>query len=81
MYKNKDIETILIMGWDMANYIIIALLLYIILKDVLTFPRHEIEKPKVDLVKEQEIKERTEEFNRMMNYSLEDAIRSKRGGN
>ena len=64
----------------MANYIIIALLLYIILKDVWTFPRHEIEKPKVDLAKQQEIKERAEEFNRMMNYSIEDAIKSKRGG-
>ena len=61
----------------MANYIIIALLLYIILKDLGLF-RREPKKEKIDYGKEQEIKERKEEFNNIMNYSIETAIESKR---
>lgn len=63
----------------MANYIIIILLLYIILKDLIPLLPKRKEEKQVDEVKEHRIKERQRELENIMNYSVDKAIDSKRG--
>lgn len=60
---------------NVANLIIIILLLCLIFKDT-RLPKNEPEKK--DLKKEQDIKERQKEFDNIMSYSIDTAIDSKR---
>lgn len=66
----------------MANYIIIALLIFIIAKEITRdalLLRKKPEEKKIDKAKEQEMEERLREFNNLINYSIDKAIESKRG--
>ena len=63
----------------MANYIIIILLLYIILKDFKPLLFEKKQEKVVDEVKEHRIKQRQREFENILNYSIDTAIESKRG--
>lgn len=66
----------------MIDYLIILLLLILIFKDFITIKVEKVE-PKKETYSnaEEELKkqkERKEEFDKLMNYSIDDAIQSKR---
>lgn len=66
----------------MIDYLIILLLLILIFKDFITIKVEKVETKKETYFEtEEEVKkqkERKEEFDKLMNYSIDDAIQSKR---
>lgn len=66
----------------MMDYLIILLLLILIFKDFITIKVEKVETKKETYFEtEEEVKkqkERKEEFDKLMNYSIDDAIQSKR---
>nr|DAO67288.1 MAG TPA: hypothetical protein [Caudoviricetes sp.] len=65
----------------MIDYLIILLLLILIFKDFITIKVEKVEPKKETYFETEEVKkqkERKEEFDKLMNYSIDDAIQSKR---
>jgi phosphatidylinositol kinase/protein kinase (PI-3 family) len=73
------------MEWDKMEYLIVILLIILIFKEQIIELFKELlslrdNKPNEDEVEVQKQKEFRKEFDKMMEYSVEDAIRSKRSG-
>lgn len=62
------------------DILIVILLIILIIKDIKIKPKKQIESIKIiDKEEENKIKEIQEEFDSIMSYSIEDAIKEKRG--
>jgi phosphatidylinositol kinase/protein kinase (PI-3 family) len=73
------------MEWDKMEYLIVILLIILIFKEQIIELVKELlslrdKEPTEDEVEVQKQKEFKKEFDKMMEYSVEDAIRSKRSG-
>lgn len=64
----------------MKDIVLIVLLMYLIFRDVVREDITSLFMKKEEKQEDKRYKEFKKEFNNMMDYSIEDAIKSKRGG-